>query len=226
MLAMARDGVAEGTWLCAQRQNAGRGRLGRAWHSAEGNFFGSTLVRMQPSDPAPTNLAMLSAVAVHDTVSAVLPDATALRIKWPNDVMLGGAKLSGILLERSTAATGVDVVVIGIGINLVHVPEVPGRATTSLAAQGANISREDCATALAHNLACRLQNWRGPAGQEWLYAAWQDRAHAPGTAVHVTLANGDIISGNYAGIDPDGALRLRLAHGATILVHAGDVALI
>jgi BirA family transcriptional regulator, biotin operon repressor / biotin---[acetyl-CoA-carboxylase] ligase len=102
MLELARAGLGEGVWLRAERQQGGRGRQGRAWVSPVGNFYGSTLVRLRDSDPAPATLALVAAVALEEVVRAYLPEATpALAIKWPNDVLLGGAKLSGILLERT-----------------------------------------------------------------------------------------------------------------------------
>ncbi|RZL52832.1 MAG: biotin--[acetyl-CoA-carboxylase] ligase, partial [Sphingomonas sp.] len=126
MRLLARQGAEEGLWLRAERQTAGKGRLGRQWVSEPGNLYASTLVRLRPADPAPATLALVAAVALHRAVGVFLPDAA--RLKWPNDLLLGDAKLSGILLERSE-----DAVVVGIGVNLAHHPDLPDRATTSLA---------------------------------------------------------------------------------------------
>src|SRR3954453_13260164 len=95
--ALAREGAVEGTWLRAERQSGGKGRQGRAWLSPAGNLHASTLVRIQPKDPPAPTLALVAAVALHETLRSHAPD---VRIKWPNDLLVGGAKLAGILLER------------------------------------------------------------------------------------------------------------------------------
>src|SRR3712207_2976131 len=127
LLALAREGAPEGIWLRAERQTGGRGRQGRVWHSPEGNLYASTLIRLRPGDPAAATLALVAAVALHATVSAFAP-GRVLTIKWPNDLLCDGAKLSGILLERSE-----DSVVIGIGVNLTQHPRSADRPATSIA---------------------------------------------------------------------------------------------
>src|SRR5690348_13140280 len=97
VLALARADVPEGTWLRAERQTAGKGRQGRSWESPPGSLYASTLVRLQPGDPPAPTLALVAAVALHQAVSAYAPDLT---IKWPNDLVVRGMKLAGILLER------------------------------------------------------------------------------------------------------------------------------
>ena len=141
-------------------------------------------------------------------------------LKWPNDVLVGGAKICGILLERCG-----DSVVAGIGINVAAAPEVPGRATTSL---HANEGRNDAATVLAQlaaRFAARLAQWRID-GLAATLADWQRRASPPGTPLVVSLDEEGTLSGGFAGLDPDGALRLRLADGSLRVIHAGDVSLV
>src|SRR5436853_1339519 len=99
LASLAREGAAEGLWLRAERQTGGRGRQGREWHSPAGNLYASTLVRLRPADPPAPTLALVAAVALHEVASAFAGGAR-IEIKWPNDLMVGGAKLSGILLER------------------------------------------------------------------------------------------------------------------------------
>ena len=118
--------VSEGDWLIADRQTGGKGRQGRAWMDAGGNFMGSTVVRLAAGDPPPASLALVAGLAVYE---AVLPHVAAqphLRLKWPNDLVLAGAKLAGILLERVQ-----DGVIVGIGVNLAIAPPVEGRAVTA-----------------------------------------------------------------------------------------------
>ena len=104
------EAIPEGTWLVADRQTDGRGRQGRDWLDAPGNFMGSTVVHLLPSDPLPASLSFVAALATYEVVVSHLAAPQTLMIKWPNDLMLGGAKLSGILLERVG-----DAAVIGIG---------------------------------------------------------------------------------------------------------------
>ena len=119
--------IAEGTWLVADRQSDGRGRQGRSWLDAPGNFMGSTVVNLQSSDPLPASLSFVAAMAVYEVVVNHLATPQSLVIKWPNDLMLGGAKLSGILLERVG-----DSAVIGVGVNLAAAPELADRVTRHL----------------------------------------------------------------------------------------------
>lgn len=227
MLALARTGMGEGVWLRAERQSAGRGRQGRAWISPIGNFFGSTLVRLRPTDPPAATLALVAAVAVEEGVSVHLfpggGRGTAmprLTLKWPNDLLLDGAKLSGILLERTD-----DAVVIGIGVNLAHHPDLPDRPTTSLAAHGVTVAPADFADTLAEAFRRWLSRWRGE-GLAPIRARWLEHAHPVGTALTARLPDGAGIDGLFDGLDADGALLLRLASGERRVIHAADVFLL
>lgn len=158
---------------------------------------------------------MVAAVALHEVVSAFAPGHKAL-IKWPNDLLIEGAKLSGILLERAD-----DAVVIGIGVNLAHHPEGLDRPVTSLARlTGSAPDPSVFLDTLADSFARWLSRWRGhgivPIRDRWLLAA-----HPVGTAL--TTSGGD---GLFDGLEETGALRLRLADGSTHVIHAGDVFLI
>ena len=222
MLALARSGVAEGVWLRAERQSSGRGRMGRDWSSPVGNFYGSTLVRLRPSDPLAASLAFVAAVALDEAVSTHLRDGAGgtLRLKWPNDLLIDGAKLSGILLERTD-----DAVVIGMGVNLAHHPDLPDRPTTSLAVHDTAVDPAQFAETLAETFSRWLSRWRGeglaPVRQRWL-----DRAHPVGTALTARLPDGTAHDGLFDGLDGDGALILRLADGDRRVIHAADVFLI
>lgn len=217
LLDLARTGAPEGLWLRAEHQTAGRGRQGRAWSSPEGNLYASTLVRVRPGDPAPATLALVAAVALHETVSLFL-DGVA--IKWPNDLLREGAKLSGILLERAG-----DAVVIGFGVNLAHHPEGLDRPATSVAAHAPAPDPQAFLEALAETFARWLAKWREPA-LDAIRERWLSRAHPPGTALTARLADGTSVDGLFGGLDAEGALILRLADGATRVIHAGDVFLI
>lgn len=204
-------------WLCADRQTAGRGRQGRAWTSPPGNFHGSTLVRLRPSDPAPASLSLVAGVALHEAAGAHLVDPAPLRLKWPNDLLLGGAKLAGILMERIG-----DAVIVGMGVNLAHAPDLPDRVTATLASAA---SPSDFARTLAAAFARWLGCWRGE-GLGAIRDAWLARAHPLGSALRLHAPDGEAIEGLFDGLAADGALRLRLADGRGRVIHAGDIFLI
>jgi BirA family biotin operon repressor/biotin-[acetyl-CoA-carboxylase] ligase len=137
-------------------------------------------------------------------------------LKWPNDLMLDGNKLAGILLERSG-----DRVAIGFGVNLASAPELPQRQAASL---GGRILPEAFAPLLAGSFARLLELWR-TSEPALLAKAWQARAHPPGTALSVHISGEETISGRFDGLELDGALRLRGEDGSVEIVRAGDVEL-
>jgi len=218
MIALAASGLEEGVWLRAERQTGGRGRLGRSWDSPPGNLYASTLVRIRPNDPSAATLALVAAVALEEAVSAYVPGKAAL--KWPNDVLIDGAKVSGVLLERAG-----DAVVIGIGVNLAHHPTDIERRATSLAAHNAAVAPEDFIETLAEAFARRVESWRGQ-GMDAIRRRWVAHAHPIGTPLNVRLPDGEAIDGLFDGLDADGALILRLADGTRRVIHAADVFLL
>jgi len=217
----AGEGLAEGFWLRAVRQSAGRGRRGRQWSSPEGNLYASTVVALRADDPSVHTLAFVAALAVYDLMLSQLPPGADCQLKWPNDVLVGGAKICGILLERAG-----DHVIIGIGVNVVSAPELPDRATVSIRAANPDNDKDAQAVleALAASLTERLAQWRRE-GLSATLADWTRHAHPQGTPLLVTLDEEGLLPGAFAGLDPDGALRLRLADGYLRVVHAGDVSL-
>lgn len=221
LIAALRSGerVAEGDWLVARRQTAGRGRQGRAWFDGTGNFMGSTVVRPGPGDPPAPTLALLAGLALYETLIPLLPDPAPLSIKWPNDLLFGRAKLAGILLERCD-----DAVVVGIGVNLAAAPTIEGRETIALSALGPAPACDGFGDALAAAFDRELARWR-TVGIEPLLRRWQAVAHPVGSALTVHETSGQTVSGSFAGIAEDGSLRLRLEDGLIQPIHAGDVML-
>lgn len=204
----------EGEWLVALAQDAGRGRQGRLWQSLDGNFFGSTLVELRPGDPPAPSLALVAGLALIEAADTAVPGSD-LMLKWPNDLMLGGAKLGGVLLERAG-----DRVIAGFGVNLAAAPTIEGRATADL---GSAIIPQAFAPLLAASFSRLLEAWRS-APADALVSAWLQRAHPAGTPLTVHTGIEETVSGRFAGIGHDGALRLEVA-GEIRLVRAGDVAL-
>lgn len=209
--------IEQGCWLVADRQVEGRGRQGRVWSDGAGNFMGSTAVHLHAGDPPPHTLSMVAGVAAYAAVEAIAPGLQWLALKWPNDLLLQDAKLAGILLERRG-----DTVIVGIGVNLASAPQLPDRETASLAAEGHTVERDVFADSLytCWNHALRL--WR-TGGWDQLRADWIARAHPFGTALKVHGPECEVISGTFAGLDPDGALQLQLPGGTRRTIHAGEV---
>lgn len=216
LLVEAAAGAPEGTWLRAEVQTGGRGRLGRDWRSPAGNLYASTVIRPQPGNPPVASLALVAAVALFEVASAWSGDAASLRIKWPNDLLRGPAKVAGILLERSGQA-----VVAGFGVNLARAPDLPDRPSAALGG-GADPAGfvEDLATGLARWLGI----WRGQ-GLPPVIARWLEAAHPIGTALAATTPAGRI-EGLFAGLDAEGNLRLALADGSVRTIQAGDIFLL
>lgn len=157
---------------------------------------------------------MAAGLALIEAVDAAVP-GRALMLKWPNDLLLGQDKLAGILLERSG-----DRLVAGFGVNLSAAPAIPDRSAASL---GGAVGPKEFAPVLAAAFARRLDQWR-EGETEALRADWLERAHPIGTRLSVHGAGPERVSGTFAGIDADGALRLQTRRGIET-VHAGDVEL-
>lgn len=211
--------VPEGEWLVTDRQTEGRGRMGREWQDGAGNFMGSTLVHPSPGDPATPTLALVAGLAVHAVVAEMLADQIGSpRLKWPNDLLVGQAKLAGILLERER-----ETVIVGIGVNLASAPRVAGRETIALSQIAKACDRDLFAEQLARQFDRDLRHWRdfglAPIVRRWLAAA-----HPEGTALRVEGAEGTL-DGSFAGLQDDGGLRVRLASGAVRIVYSGEVRL-
>ncbi|WP_410468059.1 biotin--[acetyl-CoA-carboxylase] ligase [Sphingomonas sp. JC676] len=217
MAELARSGTPEGVWLRAERQSAGKGRQGRAWDSPAGNLYVSTLIRLRPSDPPAATLALVAAVALEEAVRTF---GVSAMLKWPNDLLVEGAKLSGILLERTE-----DAVVIGLGVNLAHCPEGLDRAATSMRVYGPAPDPAIFAETLAESFERWVARWRGE-GLASVRERWLVHAHPAGTALTARLADGSAVDGLFDGLTSEGALILRLADGTRRVIHAGDVFLL
>lgn len=168
-------------------------------------------MRLREGDPLAATLALVAAVALQEVASALAPHA-AIRIKWPNDLLLDGAKFAGILLEREAQS-----VVLGFGVNLAHAPEGLDRPVSHLAGAAEPGPFLDM---LGESFARWLARWRAE-GLAPIRAAWLAAAHPKGAALSTSEGEG-----LFDGLDEDGALRLRLADGSIRVIHAGDVFLI
>lgn len=223
---MLRSGerVSEGFWLRAERQTGGRGRRGRTWESPTGNLYCSTVIHLGPTDRPAHALSFVAALAVHDMLSEQLAanDVGKTKLKWPNDVLADGQKIAGTLLELVGTS-----VVVGIGVNVAHSPNLRDRKATSIAELNGNGSAAAGTILghLAHRFADRTRQWRSE-GLGSILRDWEDRAHPPGTGLSASGENGDVLNGAFAGLDSEGALLLRLDDGEVRVIHAADVSVV
>jgi BirA family transcriptional regulator, biotin operon repressor / biotin---[acetyl-CoA-carboxylase] ligase len=172
-------------------------------------------VTLASGDPPAQSLSLAAGLALIEAIDAALPRLRLL-LKWPNDLLLDGAKVAGILLERQS-----DRVVAGFGVNLAAAPQIEDRRAAHL---GGQIAPEDFAPLLAESMSRMLLLWRSTDPSDFA-KAWLARAHPLGTELKVHSADSTMVQGRFDGIGPDGAMRLRLADGSIELIHAGDVAL-
>ena len=221
-LALARRGEHGPLWITARRQTAGRGRRGGAWVSPSGNLYATLLL----GDPAPAEcapeLSFVTALAVHD---AILDFAAGLRhaltLKWPNDILWGGAKLAGILIEGERVADKFAVA-IGVGVNCLHHPAQTAYPATDLAASGAHVSPEDLFAAISRRMVERLAQWAKGVGFAVIRADWIARAAGIGNDMRVRLSGSEFL-GRFEALDEQGRLLLRLADGGLQAITAGEV---
>lgn len=218
----AEAGEAGPVWITAERQTAGRGRRGRAWSTETGNLAATLLTTTDVPPAEAAQLSFVAALAAADLADTCL-GAGAARLKWPNDVLVYGKKAVGILVESGARADGRLWLAVGIGINLAHAPTDVDRPATSLAEHMAGPAPRPLDA--LEVLATRFEAWRklwATQGFAPIATDWTARAHGLGEACEARLPN-RTISGVAEGLDPDGALRLRLDDGALERITAGDV---
>lgn len=214
------DGDAGKLWIVARSQNAGRGRHGRQWGSPPGNLYASLLlVAPGPAALAP-QLGFVAGLALHDAAAKVLGNAEALRLKWPNDLLLGKAKTAGLLLEGESRA-GQFNVVIGFGVNIAScVTDTPYPAAF-LKQQNPSASIEAMLAALGDAWVARFETWQRPGGFGPIREAWLERAAFLGEDITIRLPEGPL-QGRFAGLDPAGRLQLDISTGLRA-IDAGDL---
>lgn len=224
LMRMAESGAADGTVMLAHRQSAGRGRLGRRWHTLNDALACSVLLRPALPPERIPQLSLLTAVALHEGLSAFAPD---IAIKWPNDLQHKGAKLAGILTEMRAEPGRVHAVVLGFGINLKPPaegwPEDIGKPATDLQSIGGPVFRLDVISSVLASLdewyERYLKEGFAPVHRAW----WQAHA-ACGRPVRVHDGR-DYIEGIAVALDEDGALLLRTERGEQRII-AGDLELL
>ncbi|HET7806316.1 MAG TPA: biotin--[acetyl-CoA-carboxylase] ligase [Pseudolabrys sp.] len=219
-LALARAGERGPLWISARTQSAGRGRRGTRWISPAGNLH-ATLLLSEPSSPAQApQLSFVAALAVHDAVAACAPQlGPALKVKWPNDLIVEKAKVAGILVEGESEP--VFAVAIGIGVNCAGHPEETEYPAADLAGLGALVVPDALLQELAVAMQKRLAQWKGGEGFAATRTDWLKRAAGLGETLQVRLPEREL-SGRFQGLDDAGRLLLDQA-GKVIPVTAGEV---
>ena len=203
-------------WIAARRQSAGRGRRGRSWETPQGNLAATLLLSPQKPAAACAQLSFVAALAVCDMLAGFAP-AADFALKWPNDVLAGGRKIAGILLESENGWLAA-----GIGVNLAAFPADTEFPATSLAALGIlPPAPKDALLDLAALFAKWYEAWRAQ-GFARVREAWLARAAGLGTRIRARLAKEEL-TGVFQGIDETGALLLGLDGGGTRVLAAGDV---
>ena len=212
-------------WVIADRQTAGRGRSGRAWASEPGNLFASLLISTACPAAKAGQLSLVAGVAAIDAITNAGPldSAAALRLKWPNDILVGSVKAGGILVESSARAGGGMSAVIGVGLNLASPPAELG-AATSLACHGLSLSPREALCFLGDAMDLWLNTWNDGEGFARVREAWLARGGAVGEPQTVH-AGADLVQGRFAGLDAEGALIVADAAGHERRFTFGDVAL-
>ena len=219
----AQAGGFEDCWILADEQTAGRGRLQRNWASPKGNIFTTALFREPGGIRIAGRIPFAAALAVSDLALHYAPNAD-VRLKWPNDVRVRGAKLSGILIETGNDESGLWIAA-GMGINVAEVPESAGQSATYLAAlaPGKYLETIEVFGTLTRFFEARLEQAREsfePVRRDWL-------ARAEGLGNKVRVSPGGVpIEGVFEDMAPDGGLILRLPDGSLQTIRAGDVHLV
>jgi len=222
---LADAGAPEGEVVIAERQFEGRGRLGRSWESPPYcNLYFSLLLRPALAPVHAPQITLMAAVALADTVAAFVVEPPV--IKWPNDILLQGKKVAGILTESSCDAKRIEFVILGIGVNLNFpregMPEtIRDRATSLMEVGGKSFSRENFLRRLIQDLD-RCYGILEDLGFDAIAPRWEAYFALRGRRVRVEMVD-EVISGTATGIDGDGALLLEAEDGVIRRVLAGDV---
>ena len=213
---LAAEGAPHGTVIHADEQTAGRGRRSHSWFSPVGNLYLSVLLRMSHAASRTPELSFLAALAVADTVEALLPRETRAMLKWPNDVLVNNGKIAGILLEQAA-----DALIIGIGLNVLQAPSNTTYKATTIVANGGIASVDSARDIVLDRLGKLLSVWHadgfGPIRDRWL-----ERSYPIGTMIRANIGGGQMIGGQFGGLEPDGALILDTPEGRRRIV-VGEV---
>jgi BirA family biotin operon repressor/biotin-[acetyl-CoA-carboxylase] ligase len=220
-LALARAGERGPLWISAKSQTAGRGRRANTWISPPGNLYATLLLTEPSAVEAAPQLSFVASLAVHDAIldcaGSLLP---TLKVKWPNDLLIGEAKVGGILIESENEP--LFAVAIGAGVNCASHPSDTPYPATDLAAAGALVAPDRLLQALSTAMTRRLAQWHRGTGFAAIRADWLKRAAGLGREIRVRLPEREIV-GRFTGLDDAGRLLLQRSDEQVEIITAGDV---
>jgi BirA family biotin operon repressor/biotin-[acetyl-CoA-carboxylase] ligase len=209
-------------WVVATAQTEGRGRRGRVWQTPPGNLAASILLTLPGEQTKPATLGFAAGLALESAIRTASPRIGCLRLKWPNDVLIDGAKVAGILLEAMAGAGGPTNVAIGFGVNVLHHPDRLSYSATSLAACGVDVTAFTLFEALAEAWVDEEDRWNAGRGFEAIRERWLQRAAGLGAPIAVRTGEA-LYDGTFETIDDDGRLVVRAPDGKAYRVSAGEV---
>jgi BirA family transcriptional regulator, biotin operon repressor / biotin---[acetyl-CoA-carboxylase] ligase len=232
-LAWAMDGAADLSLVIADEQTHGRGRVDRKWFTPKGTALAFSLI-LRASAATRQHLSRTVGLAALAITESTLKLGLNAQIKWPNDILLNGRKTAGILVETVWSGNQAELLVIGIGINVMKAAVPPPEtllfpATSLEEALGYVPNRED----LLHDILAGIIKWRPQMGSDLFLNAWEEKLAFHHEQVRVTTGlshniqpiNEELVIGELLGLGPDGSLRLRGKDGKLMIVHFGDVSL-
>jgi BirA family biotin operon repressor/biotin-[acetyl-CoA-carboxylase] ligase len=215
---LARNGYPAGIIVWAHEQTAGRGRQGNSWVSAPGNLFMSMILRPQVNAQQIGQLSLLAGVALANVLATIVPAASKIQLKWPNDLLINGKKAAGILVEtESQGMLQVPWVVVGIGVNIISAPE----NAVSLQGLGVKTDAAHVLEALAKEIQSLVKKWE-QTGFEAIRETWLKHAYKLGETITARLPK-EKLAGTFEGLDRTGALLLTLPDGSRKVISSGEV---
>ncbi len=221
---LAEAGAEDGTLVWAREQTKGRGRQGRNFASPRGNLYLSLVLRPDCDIATAAQLSFVAALALGDGIGSVAPALLEITYKWPNDVLLNGRKVSGILLETRTTTGGeIDWLALGVGVNVASYPEDTEFPATSLHFEGTpkTVTEVELLQAFSRHLLTWVNRWLDD-GFAPVRQAWLSHAQGRGEVIQVRLPK-ETLSGTFVDLDETGALVLDLPGAGQRLITAGDV---
>lgn len=218
----AREGAASGLWVLAESQTGGRARRGRAWVSEPGNFYASLLL-IDDGKPDLSVLPLAIAVAIARAIDHILPpNAPRTQVKWPNDILIGGQKICGMLLEVQMLGSGLRACVLGCGVNMAHHPNEALYPTCATSTYGSDAMPNQLLPYVIAEVADILDIWDNGQHISAIRKLWLEKAAGVGQLIEVRLPNRNY-SGHFLGLAPNGNLILKRDDGSELHIAAGDV---
>ena len=213
----------DGTLIQAVTQTQGRGRRGRHWESPTGNLYMSLILRPDCSVVAGLDVTFVSAIAMCDALAAIVPPLVGVAAKWPNDILINGRKVAGILLESASGSSGkLRWLVVGVGVNIQSFPKRTEYPATSLNFEGAvNTGPTEVLGGFARCFKRWFDIW-GNEGFAAILEAWLQRAAGLGEMIEVRLPD-ERFTGRFVDLDESGSLIIELESGERRSVTTGDV---